>query len=74
MSYISKLKKKLNYDSQTPRCLICKNYRRGYIKLTTDSRTVKVDPMCNVMCCHVKENGLCDKWVSAKDGAVLDVG
>ncbi len=65
-------KEKVNYENKAPRCQYCANFVKPWIKLTTDSRTVRIQPQCKVMYGFVSENGLCDLWVSAADGSTLE--
>lgn len=73
MSYMSQLKKKLSYEPEAPRCQNCLHYRQSFIKMTTYSKTKRVNTQCGAYSFTISGNGLCDKWVSKKDGAVLDI-
>lgn len=65
-------KSNVNYENQAPRCYFCRHFKRPFIKVTTNSQTVRINPGCKLLRCYVNENGLCDKWVSRKDGSTLE--
>ena len=71
MNYMSQLKKKLNYETNVPRCETCVSYRRQKYLLTTDSIPVKrIVPICFKHGFTVAENSVCDSW-NDKSGATL---
>lgn len=64
MSYMSKLRKKWDYEKDVPRCENCKHFRESYVKLTHDSLTRRVHQHCDLGGFNCSKVGLCMKWES----------
>jgi hypothetical protein len=71
MSFLSKLKKKVNYEHNVPRCAICANFQKSKVVLTTDSMTKRINHHCNRHGFSVALNSVCDTWVGV-DGDILE--
>jgi hypothetical protein len=71
MSRLQKLRKKVEYETDTPRCSNCTNYRKAAYYLR-DSLPVPTHAMCVLHAFTVRPNACCNKW-SGADGSLLDV-
>lgn len=69
MSALSRLRKQWNYETNVPRCEVCKNYRRGKTFLR-NSLPVTSQPLCKLGSFTVKPTACCDKFVGL-DGTTL---
>jgi len=70
MSYLSQIKKKVNYEQNVPRCAICANFRKSKIILTTESMTKRTHHHCEKHGFTVTQNSICDNWIGV-DGSEL---
>jgi hypothetical protein len=61
VSYLSRLRKKVSYDPDTPRCENCLHYRRPGTYLR-DSLPRTSPPQCKLHGFTVKASASCDSW------------
>ena len=70
MSKLGALRKRVGYETNTPKCETCKAFRKPYIYLTTDSHTKRSQPLCSRHHFTVAPNACCDDWEDA-NGVIL---
>lgn len=71
MSFLKRLKRKVGWESNTPRCETCVHYLRSKMYLI-DSLPRINHPMCKLHDFQTRTNALCNSWVN-KEGETLDV-
>ncbi len=70
MSMLSRLRKKVGYDTDIPRCQTCKQFRKPGSFLR-DSLPVKSPAMCKQHDFTVQPLSVCDSWTS-RSGETLE--
>lgn len=71
MSAMSKLKKKVGYESNVPRCVTCRYFRKAKIVLTENSNTKRVHHYCINHGFSIAANSVCDTWITV-DGQTIE--
>lgn len=66
MSHLTKLKVKLHYEKDVPRCQTCKHFRPSHLVMTTNSRTMVQPPLCGRHSFLAKPTSVCDTWINSK--------
>lgn len=69
MSKLGQLRKRVNYETDVPRCASCLHYRHSMVYLR-DSLPRVSQILCVLHQFNVRPNAICDKW-TGKDGDVL---
>lgn len=69
MSKLARLRKKVNYETDIPRCETCTHYRARRIYLY-DSLPRVAQTICAKHSFWVRANAVCDTW-AGKDGSAL---
>jgi hypothetical protein len=62
VSYISRLRKQWNYETDVPRCGTCAEFQAPRVYLTRDSISARSKPLCKAGHFQVSANACCDKW------------
>lgn len=70
MSRLSRLRKKVNYDTDVPRCQTCIHFRKSRT-FFRDSLPVKSHPLCHKHDFIVAPMSVCDNWQDRK-GSTLE--
>jgi hypothetical protein len=66
MSHLAKLKVKLHYEKDVPRCATCRHFKSSRIVMTTHSQTRVQKPLCGLHGFITGPANVCDTWVSHK--------
>jgi hypothetical protein len=64
MSAMSKLKKKVGYETNIPRCKTCTNFREAKIVLIKNSKTKRINHCCAKHGFTIAINSVCDTWLT----------
>ena len=70
MSLLKRLRKKIGYEDNIPRCPSCKYYKQP-VFYTTLTRKRLSPSFCRAFVINVTPNSICDMWTSKK-GVTLD--
>ena len=71
MSAAKRLRKKVDYELDVPRCANCASYRKGRAVLTTNSMTRWQKPWCVTNEFQIHEQAVCNLWTSKKGEKLL---
>jgi hypothetical protein len=62
MSFMAKIKKKVGYQTNVPRCEICSHFKKSKIVLTENSNTKRVNHYCLNHGFSIAVNSVCNTW------------
>jgi len=62
VSYMAKLKKKVGYETNVPRCETCSHFKKATVVLTENSNTKRVNHYCANHGFTIAVNSVCDTW------------
>lgn len=74
MSKLGQLRKRVGYETNTPRCETCREYRKPYVYLTTHSITKRAEPFCKRHDFTVRPLACCDEWTDAHGVTLFQSG
>lgn len=72
MSKLSQLRKKVGYETGVPRCVNCIHFRKPFIKLTYDSKTIKVPAWCKKNDFKIEAGAVCNLYENDKGQGFLE--
>lgn len=70
MSKLGQLRKRINYETNVPRCETCVAFKKPYVYLMTNSLPARSKPLCKAHQFTIQALSCCDKW-TGKDGSTL---
>lgn len=66
----SKIRKRIGYDPDAPRCSNCKHFRKSHLELKNSTPQYH-QSRCKEYDVIIEENGCCDYWVCKRTGVTL---
>ena len=62
----TRAKRRVNYETDVPRCETCIHWQPARIVMTTNSNTRRANPMCKLHHFTNAANSVCDTWKNTK--------